>query len=531
MTNTTFYEKKSFKVKFCFFFKNFLSKLVICFEKKIQEMNESDRDYDFYLACVHGEVAKVKQMIKFGVKLNRRDASGRTLLHDSSVRNNIDIVRILVQSGANEYVKDSRGRTPLMYAAAKGHYDIVKYLIERNTFRIPVITNNGVVMVETHEYLNTTDDDGRSCLMYACGEGHSSCVQFILNAGADVNLVDSGGRNALMYACREGYTDLVQLLIDHGISVNCVSNVGWSALHYSCLRGHYRLVKLLLDNKIDVNIENNMSNTAAYFAFKSGNVEIVKLLLEYGLQVSTKDVADILWLIKFWTAFVQGTAQFTKYEQFISCLCELIKYKTLIDENNELTLCLIETVYRTYMRQKYDLICDKNLRNIIKYLLKLSVYAGHIEQSKLLKSSWFNVYFNLSKYSTSGQQYSTFSDNLNNNTSSAIANLSIQQSISSKIIDDYESFKNVSQMNLNNTTNQYNDNNNNVDNNADNDENAYLIYKEFRQLLIQLTYKPPSLMSLCRKAVRKQMPLYNRKTINQLQLPIKLHQYLQFNYL
>ncbi len=453
-------------------------------------MYEFDKDFEFYLACTHGDVAKVRQLIKIGVKLNRRDSSGRTLLHDASVRNHMDVIRILVQSGANEYVKDLRGRTPLMYASAKGHYDIVKYLIERNTFRIPVITENGIAMIETHEYLDTIDDDGRSCLMYACGEGHSTCVQYILSAGADVNIIDSGGRNALMYACREGYTELVQLLIDNGVSVNAVSNVGWSALHYSCLRGHYRLVKLLLENNIDVNIENNMSNTAAYFAFKSGNVEIVKLLLEYGLQVSSKDLADILWLIKFWTAFVQGT-HFTKYEQFISCVCELFKFKTLIDDNDELPLCLIETVYRTYMRQKFELISDKTLRNIIKYLLKLSVYVGHIDQVKLRKSSWFNSYFNLDKYLQ---------------TDNCVPNILKSDS------NDDVNFKYFQ-------------------NSDNNDENAYLIYKEFRQLLINLSYKPPSLMLLCRQVIRKKMPEFSSRAINQLPIPIKLHQYLHFDYL
>ena len=474
-------------------------------------MNEFDKDFEFYLACTHGDVAKVRKLIKTGVKLNRRDSSGRTLLHDASVRNFIDIIRLLVQSGANEYVKDLRGRTPLMYASAKGHFEIVKYLIERNTFRIPVVTDNGMSIIETHEYLNTTDDDGRSCLMYACGEGHSACVQYILSSGADVNIIDSGGRNALMYACREGYTDLVQLLIDHGVSVNAVSNVGWSALHYSCLRGHFRLVKLLLENNIDVNIENNMSNTAAYFAFKSGNVEIVSILLEYGLQVSSKDLADILWLVKFWTAFVQGT-HFAKYEQFISCVCELFKCKTMLDDNSELSLMLVETVYRTYMRQKCELVFDKGLRNSIKHLLKLSVYVGHIDRIKLRKSSWFNTYFNLDKHkpcATSQNEIVAYSNNYNNNNNT----------------------NNKTSLIHNNSTIYNDDINYKYFQNTDySDENAFIIYKEFRQLLINLAYKPPSLISLCRQAIRKQMPSFNRKSINQLPIPLKLHQYLHFDY-
>jgi ankyrin repeat protein len=450
-------------------------------------MNEFNKNIELYTACVQGNVQKVKLLIKLGVNLNKRDSNGRTLLHDASVRNHTDIIRTLVQNGANEYVKDIRGRTPLMYAAAKGHLDIVKYLIQRNTFKIPIKCNYGLVMIETNEYLNTVDDDGRSCLMYACGEGHTECVKHILDSGANVNITDSGGRNALMYACREGFTDLVQILIDKGISVNAVSNVGWSALHYSCLRGHFRLVKLLLENNINLNIENNMNNTAAYFAFKSGNIDIVKLLLENSLKMSYKDIADILWLVKFWTAFVPGT-QFAKYEQFILCLCELFKHRTLIDYSDELTICLLETVYRTYMRQRFDMTRDLKVRNIIKYLLTLSLHLGHLKPLKLLQDNcWFNNYFNLYAFKLQTKEQ------LDKNSS----------------IESSKELENLSP----------NNNNNNE------------IYNEFRKLLLNLIYKPPTLMSLCRQQIRKSMCVFNKKLIYQLELPLKLHQYLNFDYL
>jgi hypothetical protein len=229
-----------------------------------------------------------------------------------------------------------------------------------------------------------------------------------------------------------------------------------------------------------------MSNTAAYFAFKSGNVDIVKLLLEYGLQVSAKDIADILWLVKFWTAFVPGT-NFIKYEQFLSCLFELFKYKTLIDQNEDLTLCLIETVYRTYMRQKFDAARDKNIQNIIKYLLKLSVYIGHIKQVKLLNSHWFSNYFNLMK------------PDLN------------YDDIDLKFIYLYETFE--------------------ASQSIQNNKNVLCVYKEFRSLLLNLTRQPMSLMGLCRQTVRNSMTAYNRKYINQLNLPVKLYQYLSFDVL
>jgi hypothetical protein len=167
----------------------------------------------------------------------------------------------------------------------------------------------------------------------------------------------------------------------------------------------------------------------------------------------------------------------------------------MIDENSELSLAIIETVYRTYIRQKFEPVSDKSLRNVIKHLLKLSVHIGHVDQVKLKKSSWFNAYFNLDKHKNiiSNQQDPNKTSQISDN----------------EDILSYKYFQN----------------------NDNNDENAFLIYKEFRQLLINLAYKPPSLMSLCRQSIRKQMPNFNRKSLNQLPIPLKLHRYLHFDYL
>ena len=47
-------------------------------------MYEFDKDFEFYLAFTHGDIAKVRQLIKIVVKLNRQNSSGRTLLHYST---------------------------------------------------------------------------------------------------------------------------------------------------------------------------------------------------------------------------------------------------------------------------------------------------------------------------------------------------------------------------------------------------------------------------------------------------------------
>lgn len=48
-----------------------------------------------------------------------------------NIRDNEDVVEILLNAGANVNVKNNKGITPLMIAAAKGHQKVTKLFLKR----------------------------------------------------------------------------------------------------------------------------------------------------------------------------------------------------------------------------------------------------------------------------------------------------------------------------------------------------------------------------------------------------------------
>ena len=63
-------------------------------------------------------------------KINRKDITGRTPLHNACKWNKRAIVKYLVEHGANINTRDNDNNTPLMIACMQGNEDIVKYLVE-----------------------------------------------------------------------------------------------------------------------------------------------------------------------------------------------------------------------------------------------------------------------------------------------------------------------------------------------------------------------------------------------------------------
>lgn len=73
-----------------------------------------------------------------------------------------------------------------------------------------------------------------------------SCLQYLLDAGADPTLRTVCGRNCLMAASANGHLELVQLLIGR-LPVDQADHYGMTALWRACQNGKSRVVKALLE--------------------------------------------------------------------------------------------------------------------------------------------------------------------------------------------------------------------------------------------------------------------------------------------
>lgn len=118
-------------------------------------------------------------LLRKDAEVNAQSFSGQTALHFASSKDNLDIVRKLIQNKASSRLKDKRGQLPLHRAAAVGSMPIVKLLLESKS------------------PLNASDIDGMTALHHAISEGHGDAALALLKAGAETDKRDMDGRLAI----------------------------------------------------------------------------------------------------------------------------------------------------------------------------------------------------------------------------------------------------------------------------------------------------------------------------------------------
>ncbi|KAL5500125.1 hypothetical protein EMCRGX_G011629 [Ephydatia muelleri] len=164
------------------------------------------------------------------------------------------------------------GWTPLMWASLGGHVTCVQLLVDRGA------------------QINHQDEDRWTALMKASATGQVKCVKVLLDRGAEVNMQDKNGRTALMKASAAGRVECVKVLLDRGAEVNMQDKGGQTALMMAYYSGHIECAKMLVEKGAQVNIQGpTWGETALMKASEKGQVECVKVLLHGGVQVNVQN--------------------------------------------------------------------------------------------------------------------------------------------------------------------------------------------------------------------------------------------------
>lgn len=122
-------------------------------------------------------------------------------------------------------------------------------------------------------------------LYYAALGGLYRSVEYLLEAGADVNRADGIHNNALQASCISGSTETVRVLIDHGGQLN-PEDGDQNALQITASTGNVEILRVLLEHGAPVDATDRASRTALYVASKNGHTNVVRTLLEYGADVN-----------------------------------------------------------------------------------------------------------------------------------------------------------------------------------------------------------------------------------------------------
>ncbi|GMP25662.1 hypothetical protein CsSME_00002422 [Camellia sinensis var. sinensis] len=180
-------------------------------------------------AAYHGDLHKLKDLIRAGADPNKTDYDGRSPLHLAVSRGYEDITLFLIQCRVDINISDKFGNTPLLEALKNGHDRVASILVKEGA----------ALKIE----------DAGSFLCMAVVRGDSDFLKRILSNGVDPNSKDYDHRTPLHVAASEGLYLMAKLLLGAGASVLLKDRWGNTPLDDAQMCGNKNLIKLLEDAK------------------------------------------------------------------------------------------------------------------------------------------------------------------------------------------------------------------------------------------------------------------------------------------
>src|SRR5262245_1829408 len=207
-----------------------------------------------WMASMNGSAAMVKRLLDAGANPNAALMLGETPVMVASRSGHAPVVELLVNKGADVNHRAARSQTALMWAVAQKHPDVVAILLAHGAnvhARSDVWTD--VQAVPPHgqlEYNRAIPHGGDTPLMFAARVGDLASARLLVAAGANVNDKDAWGVSAMVLAAHSGFAPLVDFLLEAGADVNS-AEAGFSALHEAILRRDDQMVTALLAHGAD----------------------------------------------------------------------------------------------------------------------------------------------------------------------------------------------------------------------------------------------------------------------------------------
>ena len=158
--------------------------------------------------------------------LNAVDNEHRNVLFYSVFYENLEMVKLFLQSGVNALQRCSSGKTVLHLAATLSNTEIFGCLVEN-------LKQNHI------SYEQLTDNEGFNPLHYACYNGNTEIVRLLISSFPEKNTLAHSAKKIsyLHLAVYAGNEDCVRLILDQfgQAIINQTDSKGRNALHYLCM--------------------------------------------------------------------------------------------------------------------------------------------------------------------------------------------------------------------------------------------------------------------------------------------------------
>ncbi|XP_042324779.1 ankyrin repeat domain-containing protein 26-like isoform X5 [Sceloporus undulatus] len=191
-------------------------------------------------------------------------------LHRAAAEGNLGELRHLLQKHDLDE-QDREGRTPLHFACANGCTDIVTFLVDNKC------------------QINIYDSDKRSPLMKAVQCQQEFCAIYLLEHGADPNLGDAYNNTALHFAASSSSISIAQHLLEHRAHIEAHNKDGSTPLIVAVAENNREMVEFLLKKGASVHATDKSGRTPLLIAAANKKRDLTNVLLFHGSDVSHKD--------------------------------------------------------------------------------------------------------------------------------------------------------------------------------------------------------------------------------------------------
>lgn len=183
-----------------------------------------------------GDLVALKEFVHQGFDIASTDTKGANVLHWAAGGGHLHIVRYLIDEckcsiDAPQQAKRSfGGRTALHWAARNGFLEVVRVLVNYYGAN-----------------LESKTTDGTTPFCWSAWQGHRLVLEFLLDAGANVNSKNSFGCNACLWAAQgKGDEELMEWLDSMGCDIIAINTNGHCILHKAAQRGHDNICRWFL---------------------------------------------------------------------------------------------------------------------------------------------------------------------------------------------------------------------------------------------------------------------------------------------
>ena len=206
-------------------------------------------------------------MILNGAYIHRRNIAGYTALYLATLKNNINIVRLLLGHGANINDIGEKHGTPLHVAAKGGHDDMAEFLLFHGA------------------EIDFKNMDGNSPLYFAMN--FPKIMKLLIRHGANVNDRNNEGFTPLHTAVSKGKEDAVKVLLRNGSDIDALrtSNFNYqqeSSLHMAVRNDDFTMVQLFIHYNANINVKSGLGHTPLVLSITLNRTKISEILIQNG---------------------------------------------------------------------------------------------------------------------------------------------------------------------------------------------------------------------------------------------------------